>query len=183
MFIGRSGAGKSTMAASFHDRGFRILTDDVCVVTMDPMGGFLAQPGIPRLRLIADAVVASGRRIEELEPAFDDWNKYNVSLAGQAAPDAIPIGSIYLLDRAEDDEKGLQLERLTGSDAVNALMTNIYRGAYLRRLAGKRNSLLACISLADSVPVFRARRVWGHGEIDPHTRILEQHARSIGGCV
>ena len=34
-FMGKSGAGKSTLAAWFHDRGFRIVADDVCVVGFD----------------------------------------------------------------------------------------------------------------------------------------------------
>src|SRR5215213_168075 len=37
-FMGASGAGKSTLAAWFHDRGYRIIADDVCVVRFDDRG-------------------------------------------------------------------------------------------------------------------------------------------------
>ena len=55
-FMGHPGAGKSTLAAWFHDRGFDVLADDVCVVTPGPDGRPLAHPGIPRLRLWREAL-------------------------------------------------------------------------------------------------------------------------------
>ncbi|WP_051743984.1 hypothetical protein [Sphingobium sp. DC-2] len=42
---GPSKAGKSTLAAAFLDRGYRLLSDDICVATRNGNGGFGAQPG------------------------------------------------------------------------------------------------------------------------------------------
>jgi len=45
IFSGISGAGKSTLAAGFMKRGYMLLTDDVCVITLDNEGKPIAHPG------------------------------------------------------------------------------------------------------------------------------------------
>ncbi|HEX2724887.1 MAG TPA: hypothetical protein VHN20_03595, partial [Beijerinckiaceae bacterium] len=68
-FTGASGMGKSTLAAWFHDRGCRLLADDVVVIGLGESGP-LAYPGLPRLRLRRDALLASGRRAEDHQPSY-----------------------------------------------------------------------------------------------------------------
>ena len=177
LFAGHSGAGKSTMAAWFHDRGFRLLTDDVCAVTRDGQGRFIAHPGIPRLRLMSDAVIATGRRVEDLEPAFDEWEKFNVSIAAEARAAALPLGQIYLLARAAEGEVEGSIRRLTGADAVSALMGNTYRGEYLRSIEGTQEHMLTCVAIARRIPIFVAKRRWGHDALDRQAYGLEEHVR------
>ena len=50
-FLGHPGAGKATLAAAFHDRGYRLLSDDVCAVRLDAQDRPWVEPGMPRLRL------------------------------------------------------------------------------------------------------------------------------------
>ena len=58
-FLGRSGFGKSTLAASFVEAGHSVLTDDLLIV--QPFGaGFLAYPGPPRIKLHPDTARRSG---------------------------------------------------------------------------------------------------------------------------
>src|SRR5258708_9269606 len=70
-FVGPSGAGKSTLAAYFRDRGYRVLCDDVCVVSFGSDGEPLAWPGIPRIKLSGRALAALVRRVCDLERVFD----------------------------------------------------------------------------------------------------------------
>jgi hypothetical protein len=50
-FLGDSGYGKSTLAALFVRDGFKLLTDDMLVLTRQHDDDFLAQPGPPRIKL------------------------------------------------------------------------------------------------------------------------------------
>ncbi len=176
-FMGHSGAGKSTMAAWFLDRGHRVLADDVCVVVPDAAGFPLAYPGIPRLRLWREALERSGRNADELELAFDDMDKFNLPTPKPSQSGPIPLSHIYLLEKAEEQE--LEIRTLSGVAAVDALVANTYRGGYLAQMGGTKRHLLACLELAKRVPVFSASRVWGFEGYDAQAERLEQHARSI----
>lgn len=177
-FMGHSGAGKSTMAAWFHDRGFRILADDVCVVTFGETGRPVAHAGIPRLRLWREALEASGRAADDFQASFDDMDKYDVPTASRAAPPApLNLGAVYLLSKAAQDEGGIR--RLQGVAAVDALVANTYRGGYVKLAGGgTERHLRACLELVRAVPVFAAERVWGYERFDEQARLLEAHARS-----
>jgi hypothetical protein len=176
-FMGHSGAGKSTMAAWFLDRGHRILADDVCVVVPDENGVPLAYPGIPRLRLWREALEQSGRATDGYELAFDDMDKWNVPTPRPSQSGPIPLDHVYLLKKAEEGEA--EIRRLSGIAAVDALVANTYRGGYLARMEGTRRHLATCLELVRKVPVFSAARRWGFDAYDEQAARLEQHARAL----
>jgi hypothetical protein len=178
LFMGHSGAGKSTMAAWFHDRGFRILSDDVCVVTINEQSGATAHPGIPRLRLWREALEASGRTEDDFELAFDDSQKFNVPVAAKESTGPLPLDQIYLLQKAKSGEKLPNIERLQGVEAVDALVANTYRGGYLPLIGGAQQHLLSCLKLVGCIPVFSARRAWGYEQFDQQAGALEAHVRA-----
>lgn len=177
-FMGHPGAGKSTLAAWFHDRGFDVLADDVCVVTPGPDGRPLAHPGIPRLRLWREALEAGGRDASAYERSFDDMDKYTVPTDLDRLLPAVPLSHLYLLEKAEDEGSPL-VSRLEGAAAVEAMVANTYRGAYVRPMGQTREHMLACAELARRVPVFRARRRWGYDSFDLQGAGLEAHARQL----
>ncbi len=178
-FCGHSGAGKSTVAAWFHDRGHRILADDVCVIGFDEVGGALAFPGIPRLRLWREALEASGREADAFTRSFDDLDKYDVPTGREAASAPLPLGAIYLLRKAEEGAAPAEITRLIGVDAVETLVSNTYRGAYLRTIGRTGEHLAACLRVARAVPVFRAERAWGFDLFEAQASRLEAHARTL----
>lgn len=173
-FMGHPGAGKSTLAAWFHDRGFRLLSDDVCVVTFDSNGRPLAHPGIPRLRLWREALEASGRVAQGYELSFDDMDKFNVPTRGDRGGGSVPLDKIYLLERTERSA----IVPLSGSQAVEALVTNTYRGGYLPLMKETGRHLFQCVQLSRHVGTFRACRAWGFDRFDSEAAALEAHARS-----
>ena len=177
-FIGHSGAGKSTLAAWFHDRGYRILADDVCVVSFDEAGRAHANGGVPRLRLWRDALERAGREAGDFELSYEDWEKYDVPTRAVSDPGPLPLSRIYLLRRAGEGQAG-GVVRLDGVAAVEALMTNTYRGAYLRLMGEAERHLRVSLRLAQAVPLFRAERRWGVDAFEEEARVLERHARGL----
>lgn len=178
-FSGHSGAGKSTMAAWFHDRGHRILSDDVCVIGFDRESGALAYPGIPRLRLWREALEASGRETGDFHRSFDDLDKWDVPTGREAQLEPLPLAGIYLLRKAEEDAAEPEVTRLSGVDAVDTLVSNTYRGGYLRTIGRTGEHLAACLEVARAVPIFRAERAWGFERFEAQALRLEAHARSL----
>ncbi len=176
-FMGHSGAGKSTMAAWFLDRGHRVLADDVCVVSPDKTGQPLAHRGIPRLRLWREAIEVSGRQVDDYELAFDDMDKFNVPTPRPEENRAIPLDHIYLLEKAEREGESGSVRRLQGIEALDALVANTYRGGYVGPIGATKRHLLACLELVRKTPVFAAKRVWGFEAFDQEATRLEAHAR------
>lgn len=158
-FMGESGAGKSTLAAWFHDRGHRILADDVCAILFDDEGQPVALPGLPRFRLWQQALEASGRSPEGLTRSYaaDDWDKFDVPVAaGTAVSAALPLAAIYVLDRGNE----LEFRRLGGVEAAEAVISHTYRGGYVTAIKQERAHLDACIRLARQVPIYSVARPW-----------------------
>lgn len=182
-FSGHSGAGKSTIAAWFHDRGHRILADDVCVIGFDEAGRALAFPGIPRLRLWREALEASGRTADAYDRSFDDLDKFDVPTARVDAPAGpVPLAAIYLLSKGEGDAPAAEIRPLAGVEAVDALVSNTYRGAYLRTIGRTGPHLALCVRIARAVPLFGAARAWGFDRFADAAAALEAHACALAGC-
>jgi hypothetical protein len=171
-FMGPSGAGKSTLAAWFHDRGYGLIADDVCVVRITGDKA-MALPGLPRLRLWQDALEASGRTAREHERSYsgdESWNKFDVPAERSAVSGRpVEISAIYRLSDGDD----FRVEHLSGSEAAEAVIANTYRGSFLKPLNGHRLHWSTCVALVRAVPVFGIERRWGIEFLDDqYDRIL-----------
>jgi hypothetical protein len=178
-FMGASGSGKSTMAAWLHDRGYPIIADDVCVVGFTDDGRVRVHPGIARLRLWRDILDATGRDPADHARSFageDAPEKFDVLLTEPRPSDAaIPLAAVYLLARSDD----LQIERLSGVDAAEAVFANTYRGTYVPIAGNSRDHWSACTRLVADTPVYRAGRRWGLSELDGQYAELLNHVAAI----
>ena len=180
-FCGHSGAGKSTLAAWFNDRGYPVLADDVCVIGFDPDGTVIAQPGLQRLRLWNDALEASGRKAADFQRSFhvgETRDKYDVPTS--AVPTApVPLVAVYLLDRSEDGAQHGRIVRVGGVEAIDALVSNTYRGQFLPMIGRIGSHLQDCLRIVRTVPVYRAERIWGLDVFEQQARELETHALAL----
>lgn len=181
LFIGRSGAGKSTLAAWFHDRGHRVLADDVCAISLEGAQA-LAMPGVPRLRLWKDAVERSGRSSDAFERSFDGHDKFDVPTRVDPELRPLAVGACYILDRSDEAEGEPRLDQLMGLDALDALVANTYRGAFVPLTGASERHVKACLALMKSVPVFRAVRRWGSDAYEEEAIRLERHAARIAAA-
>ena len=150
-FMGPSGAGKSTIAARLQSRGYRVLCDDVCVLSLAADGRPLAWPGLPRLRLWGDAVAALGRDAAAFDRVHDDMEKYLLPLKSGTGRAAMPLASLYLLE----DGRGLDVSPrpLTGAQSVDAIMANTYRGWLIAPMGRSTPHFVQCTSIVKHVGV------------------------------
>ena len=175
-FMGSSGAGKSTLAAWFHDRGFRIIADDVCVVGFDTEKQPYAAPGLPRLRLWREALELTGRESSGYHRSYvdpaEEFEKFDVPIASQSATRCnMPLAALYLLDRADR----LSVVRMSGIEAAEAIFANTYRGAYVSAAGNHKDHWQTSIKLVRCVPVYRVSREWDLAKLDDQCRRLFDH--------
>lgn len=179
-FMGESGAGKSTLAAWFHDRGFLVLADDVCVVRFDSDGRPRACPGLPRLRLWLDAIQLTGRETEGLNRSYvgggAQLDKFDLPVDRAAMHHGdVPLGAVYLLDHG--DEFGII--RLEGVDAARAIFENTYRGAYVAAASNHRPHWESAVALARNTPVFRIARTMTVDKLEAESQALLGHVTDL----
>jgi hypothetical protein len=186
-FMGPSGAGKSTLAAWFHDAGFKVIADDVCVISFDLEGRPYTAPGLPRLRLWAEALQLMGRDLQGLNRSFlsDEHEKFDVPLdAASSACSQTALAAVYLLDRGGE----FSIVPLRGIAAADAVFANTYRGGYLAKTRGQEQHWESAVRLVRGTPVFRASRQWDPTTLEEQCSRLLRHARELpgtrepGGC-
>ncbi len=163
IFIGAPGAGKSTTAAAFAQRGFAVLADDIAAL-IDEAGVFRVQPAYPRVNLWPSSVQllygsaealplihSRGADVEESEKRF-------LRLGGDGKTrfeqQPLPLAAIYVLQPAQaEGVSGHEIiAAIPKQAAMMALVTNAYGSNVLD--AQQRAKEFAVLSqLVESVPV------------------------------
>src|ERR1700677_827716 len=95
-FLANSGQGKSTLAAHFAQRGFRVIADDICLIDATPPGDAMVIPTAPWLKLWRNSLENLGRQAEGLDRVFSDDDKYRLPLAPVLQPE--PICKVVFLE-------------------------------------------------------------------------------------
>lgn len=156
-FMGSSGRGKSTLAAHFGQRGFRILADDIAVISFDPMGRPEVAPGIPQLKLWPKSVAELGGQAEALPRLRPKVEKRALAFADSFCREPLALARIYLLESGHHDE-GIRLAPQAVLDRVRLLVEHTYRAQYLPGLGLQKGHFQSLGRLAATVPVIRATR-------------------------
>jgi hypothetical protein len=123
-FIGQTGAGKSTLAASFHADGYRLLGDDAIVISeVDSV--LQGEPVYPSLRLYRESINQVFRKSMSTSAMAFYSEKLHVSPddLGGAASSCLPLGAIYILT---EGDTGVALDRISPADACMALVENSF---------------------------------------------------------
>jgi hypothetical protein len=157
---------------AFHDLGFRVIADDVCVISSGTDGSLVAHAGIPRLRIWEDALSATGRHSKDYAPSFvgdEDYRKFDVPMPADMSRSA-PLAAIFLLSEGDD----VQLAPLAGAEAIDALFANTYRGGFIPAAGNAQDHWRACIGLVSRVPLFRLNRPLVPGSIGEITKLFEE---------
>jgi len=156
--VGCPGAGKSTTAAAFAQRGFSVLADDV-VALSEKGKSFLVSPGYPRVNLWPDSVRALLGSEEALPRITPTWEKRYMGLDENGlgfASTPLPLGVIYLLDERDPGLAAPEFEEIAGGDAVATLVANSYVSYLLDR--DMRSTEFDVLSrIVSRIPIRRVR--------------------------
>jgi hypothetical protein len=148
-FMGDSGAGKSTMAASLLVMGHGLVSDDVTVIK-NTGSGPEAYPGYPGFHLTPDAADLFRNRLEDpvrIE-VHDQKVKFSAHLGFPHFN--VPLSRIYLLSEGTD----LQMTPLNGHRAVYELVKHSY---WIRLIHDFKPSsyFLKCAKLCAGIPIVK----------------------------
>jgi hypothetical protein len=153
-FIGSTGAGKSTLAASFGLRGFCVFTDD-CLLIEEQDGVMMGVPSYPGSRLWPDTISALFAQEPMLQPLAHYTPKKRLLFEQSPHDTHILLRGIYVLDpQKEEDLDDVTITPLAMREAhfeivKHAFQLDITDRERLRQAFGQHERV------AKSVPFFR----------------------------
>lgn len=152
MCVGPSGVGKSTTAAGLMQRGYRVMSDDVCAIDRHHR----IVPGMPHIKLwqeTADELGVNTTKLARVRPGFA---KFGVPLDDAFCADLVPIRVIYALESHDSDE--ILCETLKAHPKFMTLRANTYRLPFVRGMDLGPLHFEQLTTLSHHVTVRRVRR-------------------------
>jgi hypothetical protein len=151
-FLGDSGYGKSTLAATFLQKGYALLTDDVLALEFK-VEKVWARPGIARVKLNPDSADAllSGRRSIPMN-SFTSKMIFPL-VAAQHSDRAFPLQAVYVLPHKSTQSR-IAIRRLSGRSSFFPIVENTFNNTVLHSDRLKQQFAFAG-RLAGLIPVKR----------------------------
>ncbi len=175
-FLGRSGAGKSSLTLEFLRNGHRVFGDDHLVLD-EASGTVCAQPSIPWLKVGPELAHRWGIDHARLPPIHSGANKRCLTLAeGQWAAAPTPMGPLYLLERGWDRPE-VVIDPVAPAASLVALIEHSFvpRTVAAAGLAAGRLPILA--AAAQQGGVWRLRYPNGAAWLSQVRSAVEAHAK------
>ncbi len=173
LFCGPSGAGKSTLAAALAQRGYPLVTDDVCTLTADGPGAPLVHPDGRQLKLWAQAIERLDLAQQRGERVRKSLEKFYVE-PNEVFTEPLMLGAVYALREAQPPLTP-GIERPNVVDAALLLRRNAYRPLLVRRLDQKANYFHAATAIANSAGIFHLTRILDFAKMPDVIASLERH--------
>jgi hypothetical protein len=185
VFLGSQGAGKSTTAAAFAQRGYAVLSDDI-VALVENRHQFQTLPAYPRVNLWPDSVSLLFGSPEALPVISPGWEKRCLKLEEAEGTKfeerPLPLGAIYVLGASTGgSEKGVEI--VSQKTALMTLVGNTYATYFLE--AKQRADEFEILSrVVATVPVRKIVRGRSVAEVEPFCAAIQRdfdgiHSRLI----
>ncbi|HHP7242918.1 MAG TPA: hypothetical protein ACFCUD_14680 [Cyclobacteriaceae bacterium] len=155
LFAGKSGAGKSTTAAAFRNKGFKVINDDISLISFDQQGVPRVISGYPQMKLWIDSLKAL-----EMEP--NDFEKIREALEKRCIkinPEDFYSKNESLIDRIfilnNHNKPEISINDITGPAKFQALKNHTFRFQFLKGLDIIKPHFELSMKLASVVPMYR----------------------------
>jgi hypothetical protein len=173
LFCGPSGAGKSTLAAALAQRGYPLVTDDLCTLSADGAAAPLVHPDGRQLKLWAHAIDRLDLAAQRGERVRQSLEKFYVE-PSEVFTEPLALGAVYALREARPPHAP-GIERPNVVDAALLLRRNAYRPLLVRRMNQKANYFHAATTIANVAGIFNLTRALDFGKMPDVIARLEQH--------
>ncbi len=177
IFSGQVGAGKSTIAAAFMEKGYQIVADDICAVSLSGDYKSTVYPGYPQLKLHTDSLLNISRDTKQLHSVSADADKFRLPIAGEFHKAPLPLRAIYFLDK--HTKKDFSLTPISGTKKFQLLASNIYRPNLINDLGLQNISFKQCATISTSTPAYHFKRPEDSFNLKLDTDFIERSFKEI----
>ena len=151
---GDTGAGKSTLTSAFRLSGAKLIADDVSAIDMtDEINIY---PAYPQQKLCGDAVRKLGYDTEDFIRIDEGRDKYAIPSESEFINKSVNLSVIFEIMVGDIEE--VEIKELRGSEKMNTIMKNIYRG-YVNQISGlDREYFKKCLKVTKDIKIYRIIR-------------------------
>ncbi len=179
LFCGKSGAGKSTIAAVLNKRGYALVTDDVCCIDFDTEGRPVVLSDGRMLKLWLDAVTGIDLRDRKGDAVRSMIDKFYVEPAVPLRVSAPPVAAIYAL-REQRAPLRAGIETPASLDATQILRRGLYRARLMATMGLSGTFLAKVVEIQRQAGVYYLTRPFDMAAMPDVSSRLEAHWRSLG---
>ena len=181
IFTGDRGAGKSTLTTALREKGYKFISDDVAGIKIEKVP--YVMPGFPYQKLCESAMNKFGYDKKASTSFMSDKEiKYIVPALDEFVYEARELVGIVKLTVGDVDK--VTIEELRGSEKLNNIIENIYRGEYIKHL-GKMDPIYfkQCVNIAKNIRFFKITRPVNKFTVDEQIELIERELLEIKEAV
>ena len=156
LFLGDSGMGKSTIAAAFCERGYTLISDDICSLSIGDTNTIMLHPAFPQLKLCEDSLQELSITVPVSAQISGDEEKFRVVNRSQFQLVPLNINKIFILGKS--DIQHIQITLLEGVEKFTKLTDNIYRGIFIEQLELSTQQFQYCALLSNTIRMYQVVR-------------------------
>jgi hypothetical protein len=156
VFCGISGSGKSTLASALVNKGYTLLTDDICVISHTNNNMPVVLPGFPQVKLWKDSMEKLGAKTSLARKVRPNIEKYGLKVDANFCFDALPVSTVYILSPINTDK--FEILPVKGIEKFNILKTNTYRLNFVKGVQSKNLFFSKVTAFATKVNVKKVSR-------------------------
>lgn len=156
LITGNSAAGKSTLAAALHEKGYPFISDDLSAIFEDKTGSCLIKKGIPSVKLWNDtsANLFPDEAFPRVRPQVA---KFRIPLVSKhATAEEFRISTILRLVPVNSTQMKVHAEH--GAQKFSLLRDNIYRDQLIKGMGVQENHFYILGLLASQTRLFTIER-------------------------
>ncbi len=156
LFTGHSGFGKSTLLATFLERGYAMLTDDLAAITLSASKQPCVFPGYPHFKLWADSAAKLNKSTNGLQRIRPDFDKFSVPAATRMENQPLPLYAVYVLSPGNTTK--IRLESVHAASKFNVFLDHTWQKLALKRMNRHIEHFHLAASIANQIHIRRVFR-------------------------
>lgn len=155
--LGDCGAGKSTLAKAFLNRGYKLLTDDVIAITFSDKQEAFAMPSYPQQKLWMESLNHFQLESNQFKPLIDRETKFAIPAdVSQFINEKLPLAGMYELFITENEE--ISITQVTNMNRFYTVFNQTFRNFFLEELGLMEWHFETSAKLVSQVPIYKIER-------------------------
>ncbi|MFP7473349.1 aldolase [Niallia taxi] len=153
--VGYCGAGKSTLARALVKRGYKLISDDIIPVVIQPQGPCVI-PSYPYQKLWEDSITQFNMDTNRYKPIVQREKKYSVPIKNNFENNILPLEGIFILNKQQEDK--VKIEDVSNLRGLQELFTHTYRNFLVQSLGIMNWHFNTSVQILKRVTLFNITR-------------------------
>lgn len=173
LFLGLSGVGKSSLVAGLDQRGYNIITDDICAISKVDDDLFI-NDGTKQVRLLKDAVKSLNiENVTALDHPITQ-PKYGYNFSRKPIGYKTKVMQIVELVVDESMNEEIRLEKIDSFGKIELLKGNIYKEDLAKTLKAHTQNFQFMMLSANEIACYRIKRRNKHYDLGSLVEFVQQ---------